>query len=266
MASKSMTRRMADQSSSVREVDDVLPLHHKVYITLRNQLLGGAFPPAQPIPGEHQLSERFGVSRVTIRRTLKRLQDEGLIDRRPGVGTFPVPRIATPKRRHEMSYYDYVSASSRLHEGKLLEFAYVPTPPQVLEADARFGAVVLKVTRLSSLKQHVSHLLHTYLPADIARNISQKEVKNRPMLELLKKHGIAAASSELTISAVAASPDEAGLLEVPVGSPLLQAVRVSHAADGRPIEYNHILSRVDLFAYRFVLDQETGTLRPVKSR
>jgi GntR family transcriptional regulator len=248
-----------------RHRDGILPLHHQLYVALKTRLTNGTFAPDQPIPGEHQLAERFGMSRVTVRRTLKRLEDEGLIDRRPGVGTFPKRPTAAPKRSQHMSYYDYVAASSRLHEGKILEYAHIPTPPFLLEF-AGFGPVVLKLTRLSSLKLHVSHLLHTYVPADIAQNISKKDIKNRSMLELLKKSGIEAATSELTIGATAAGAEEAQLLEVAVGAPLLEAVRVSFAADGQPIEYNHILSRVDLFAYRFVLDQETGTLRPVKSK
>ena len=49
--------------------DDALPLYYQVYLVLRQQLTEGRFTEDQPIPGEEQLRERFGVSRVTIRKT-----------------------------------------------------------------------------------------------------------------------------------------------------------------------------------------------------
>ena len=65
-----------------------LPKYHQVYLVLREQLHEGKF--AQGLPGELSLMSQFGVARVTVRRALQQLAQEGLISREPGRGTRPV--------------------------------------------------------------------------------------------------------------------------------------------------------------------------------
>ena len=85
------TKAKSANKSSSRGVaaDRLVPLHHQVYMMLRRRLLEGVYPADKPLPGEHRLAEEFEVSRVTIRRTLARLGNEGLVTRRRGSGTFP---------------------------------------------------------------------------------------------------------------------------------------------------------------------------------
>ena len=65
-----------------------LPKYHQIYLVLREQLHEGRF--SQGMPGELALMRQFGVARVTIRRALSQLVDEGLITREPGRGTRPL--------------------------------------------------------------------------------------------------------------------------------------------------------------------------------
>ena len=62
-----------------------LPKYHQVYLVLREQLHEGKF--AQGLPGELALMQQFAVARVTVRRALAQLAQEGLISREPGRGT-----------------------------------------------------------------------------------------------------------------------------------------------------------------------------------
>ncbi len=70
----------------------VTPLYHQVYVALRQKIRDGLMDMDQPLPGENQLAGEFGVSRVTIRKALANLELEGLITKRPGIGSFPVPQ------------------------------------------------------------------------------------------------------------------------------------------------------------------------------
>ncbi len=67
------------------------PKHRQVYHYLRQQLAAGAFPPGERLPTERELVERFGVSRPTVIHALRDLEQEGLLERRRGAGTFPRP-------------------------------------------------------------------------------------------------------------------------------------------------------------------------------
>jgi len=192
---------------------------------------------------------------------LDRLDRERLIERRHGVGTFPIRQLTESPPQSEMSYYDYIAASSHTYDDELLEFLYLPTPQFLNEIDSRFGAVVLKIVRVASAKRLPLHILRTYVPGDIAEHVSRRALGNKTVLELLKKKGIVPLASELKIGAIAADTDEAQHLDVTVGAPLVHAIRISRLDDGRAIEYNQMLSVADRFGYRFSFDWRVGTVR-----
>lgn len=246
---------------SARAADSVLPLHHQLYLSLRQQLLDKAFPLDQPLPGELRLAEDFGVSRVTLRRTLDRLQKEGLIDRRHGIGTFPVHRPATNMKGSGRSYGEHVYSKSRQFHHELVEFEYIPTPHHLDAADDKFGPVVLKTVRVSYIRKQPAHLIIGFTPGRLGHLIDRKTLSNRPLMDILQRSGIAIEQTQLLISASAADAVEATRLGVPIGSPLIRSDRIS-THQGRPVDHDLILSRPDTFRYSFVSDEENGTFRP----
>ncbi|SEI26976.1 GntR family transcriptional regulator [Paraburkholderia hospita] len=66
-----------------------LPKYHQIYLVLREQLQEGRFDD-EGMPGEHLLAEQFSVARITIRKAMEMLVADGLVTRRPGVGTWPL--------------------------------------------------------------------------------------------------------------------------------------------------------------------------------
>jgi GntR family transcriptional regulator len=248
-------QRAASHSSAVR------PLHHRIYIVLRRRLVEGVYPIDRPMPGEQQLAEDFRASRVTIRRVLDRLDEDGLIERRRGVGTFPTRSQVPAAPQPEISFNEYIAASSHAYDDELLEYKYLPTPSFLGNIDAGFGPAVLKIVRVAFAKGIPLHILRTYVPGDIAEHVSRRALGNKTVLELLKEKGIVPQDSELRIGAISADTDEARHLNVAVGAPLVHAIRVSRLTDGRAIEYNQMLSVADLFGYRFSFDWRTGAVR-----
>ena len=63
--------------------------------TLRKEIVDGVYPVGSQLPTEHELCERFAVSRYTVREALRRLRDDNLVASRPRAGTLVVPRPAT---------------------------------------------------------------------------------------------------------------------------------------------------------------------------
>jgi GntR family transcriptional regulator len=240
--------------------NSILPLHHQLYISLRQRLLDGSFSPGKALPGELKLAEEFGVSRVTLRRTLDSLQNEGLIVRKQGVGTFPGD-VATVQPKRGASYGEHVYHISRQVRHELLEFDYIPTPHFLNPAPDKFGPVVLKTVRIGFVRKDPVHLIIGYTPGRLGQLIDRTKLANRPIMEILQKNGIAIDQTELQISASAADPVEATRLGIPIGSPLIRSDRISWSA-GKPVDHDLILSRPDMFRYCFISDEQTGTLRP----
>ena len=77
---------------------EAVPLHAEVATLLRNQILSGSLPSGAQIPPLRELSEDLGVARMTVRQAMDTLEDEGLIERFAGRGTF-VRQIALPERQ-----------------------------------------------------------------------------------------------------------------------------------------------------------------------
>ena len=74
-----------------------LPKYHQIYLVLREQLQEGRFDD-EGMPGEHLLAEQFSVARITIRKAMEMLVADGLVTRRPGVGTWPLRAAAGKKQ------------------------------------------------------------------------------------------------------------------------------------------------------------------------
>ena len=230
----------------------LLPLHHRIYMLLRRRLLEGVFPRALPLPGEHQLAAEFKVSRETVRRVLDRLAQEGLVDRKHGVGTFPATTSdSAVADGRTMSYYDFIALSSHRYEDELLEFAVVATPAEVQRAGADFGATTLKVSRLRRKAGQPEHIVDSYVPTALATHVTRATLGNKTVLEILQKQGIEAETSEMWISAVAADSLEAEHLRVEIGAPLVHATRVSRDERGKAIEFSRFHSVAERFGYRF---------------
>ena len=74
------------------------PLHHQIFLVLRDQILSGRYASSQLLPTEDELTRMFGVSRITVRTALAKLKESGLIERRQGVGTFIRDQCLKPIR------------------------------------------------------------------------------------------------------------------------------------------------------------------------
>jgi len=238
-----------------------LPLYHRMYMVLREQILEGAFDPDTPMPSENELARAFKVSRITVRRALEKLEREGMIRRRRGRGTFPVRRAARPAelRTSITGLLENLLAMGLSTEVQLIDFRYVGASEDVAEKlSVPVGSPVQKAVRVRKIKgQPMSHLT-TWIPEDIGRKYAQDDLAAEPLLVLLENAGIKVASADQTITARLADAAVAGLLDIPAGSPLLAVKRVVFDQEDRPVEYIQALYRPDVYEYRLTMSRKTS--------
>jgi GntR family transcriptional regulator len=197
---------------------------------LRRRLEGGQFGTARLLPSESELSEQYAASRVTVRRALEVLRDEGLVDSRQGFGWF----VATDPLRQTLGRLGTIERQLA-DEGvestrRVLDFRFVPAPPrvrQVLGCDT-----VLRVRRLNLADGEPFALVTVWCPEVYGAELSRGDVERSPFYELL---GIPLGGATQTIGAAAASVDDARLLQVPAGSPLLRCERTTRSAGGEAV-------------------------------
>jgi GntR family transcriptional regulator len=231
----------------------VTPLYHQMYLVLAGQIRAGDFDPAQPMPGEHQLAARFGVSRVTVRRTLAQLELEGLVVRRHGVGTFPAARPSRMQDRYSIGGLKDPAEAGGRAAIVTLDVAAVPAPAHVAAA---FGSAdpVLRILRQRAVgRGEPFTLLTTWLPADRAAVLSRRQLQSAQTLDALEAAGVVVVRAEQSVSAQAADDRVAGLLRVPVGTPLLAMSTLFGDGGGVPVALFEALYRPDRYEYRLAM-------------
>nr|WP_232372520.1 GntR family transcriptional regulator [Acuticoccus mangrovi] len=228
----------------------------KVYLLLRDQIATGDLPAGSRLPGEPSLAVDFNVSRVTIRRALARLAEEGMVERRAGSGTFV--KGEKPKVHAVIAdvanVFGHLIEMGRSTDVRLLSFEYM-RPPEVVR-DALHLAVdeqVQRSTRVRLVDGVAFSYLTAYVPERIGRVYSEADLAQMPLLELMERTGLRSEEARQEISAVLAGPDVAEALDVDVGAPLVSLTRVVYGPQEQGMEYLHALYRPDRYTLQMDL-------------
>ncbi|MBI3148189.1 MAG: GntR family transcriptional regulator [Betaproteobacteria bacterium] len=242
-----------------RDANQILPvpMYHQIYLVLREQILEGRFDPDQPLPSEHQLSAHFGVSRVTLRGALERLEEDGLISRQRGRGTFALMERRGEVRRAEISGLLANLLSLGLKTTvRVVDFELVQAPGDVADAlQVSPGAEVQKAVRVRSYRGEPFSHLTTFVPQEIGRHFGRKELGGKPMLALLEESGVKVSAATQWIGAKLADSVVAPLLGIELGSPLLSVTRVARDTHRQPVQLLRGLYRPDRYQYEMQLSR-----------
>jgi GntR family transcriptional regulator len=230
-------RRRADRA---RQVADVL----------RRQVLSGTFT-GGTLPAESRLAEDFGVSRNAVRAALDLLRTEGLVERVPGVGTV----VAEPKFPHGLDHLLGLAEVMRGHGDVTNEVRTtgIVTPPGPIAARLAVpaGTRVVYIERVRRLGGLPLSLDLTYLSLDIGTPLLGEDLVNNDIFGLIERFtGDSLGLAEVTIEAINADQHSAAVLETPPGTALLMVERLTHLADGRPVDLEYIRFRGDRLAMR----------------
>jgi GntR family transcriptional regulator len=243
-----------------------LPKYHQIYLVLREQLHDGKF--AQGVPGELALMQQFSVARVTVRRALAQLAQEGLISREPGRGTRALAPLSAAKTQTIASKSQRAQLTGLLENlvtmglrttVKVLSVQRVPAPAEVAQAlQLNAGDGVQKAQRVRHTKEGPLSHITTWVPDAIAQNFGRKELAQKPILMLLEESGVKVGRAEQSISAKLADANMAQHLDVAIGSALLAVKRLIYDTDDRPIQWLHGLYRPDRYEYHMQLSRVGG--------
>jgi GntR family transcriptional regulator len=239
-------------------------LHRQVYLVLRHRLLGGSFAAGAQLPTEPDLCLQFGVSRITLRRAVADLVEEGLLERVQGRGTFVTARAGSQPPAGARGYVEETRALSSDTTLKVLEFENLPAPAWVADRLALMpGEPVQRSVRVRLRHGVPVVLLTAWVPRRWSETMTRAELARRPLHELLTERGVRFGRVLQEIGAGLADPLQAQRLEVTVGAPLLLVDRVVHDADGAPVEYVGVALTPE--RSRFVFDTPAELVQQVGS-
>ncbi|KWX03204.1 Transcriptional regulator [Carbonactinospora thermoautotrophica] len=237
---------------------------------LRRAITAGEYRPGQALPSESQLAQQFGLNRTTINKAIRQLVAEGLVVVEHGRGSYvreqrPVIHISAdyvtrgadgwPTWTSELAR-EGLSGSQRIREVSVID------PPTEIAGRLGLedGEQVVVRRRLLLIEDEPVQLADSYYPARIA---ADTELARRAKMRggengALERLGIQLGFVDEEVSARMPTPDEAGLLKIPQGTPVLRHVRVTYDRDGRPVAVMAAVMAADRFTMRYRLPTSTG--------
>ena len=198
--------------------------------------------------------QRFGVARMTVRQAMDALVSEGLLERMPGRGTF----VARPRRRvgRLTSFTEDMERRGMLAESQTLLARREQAGPGVAKAlGITHGDAVIHWKRLRYADNSPMCIEDAYLNEVLLPGFLQSAMPTS-LFDALAARGLRPTWAEDSITSDRASVDEAGLLQVATGSPVLLVARRALAGE-KPVEVSRSAYRADRFTLWVQLGEET---------
>jgi GntR family transcriptional regulator len=197
---------------------------------LRTRVEAGEFGTGRVLPSESDLSASYDASRVTVRKALEVLRDEGLVSSRQGFGWFVAADPVRQSLGRLGTIEQQLADSGAQPERRIVGFGFVKAPRRAREVLGE--ETVLRVVRLNLADGEPFAKVTVWCPETLGSGFSRDDLERRSFLDLLD---VPLGGATQTIGAGACSKADAELLGVPEGSPVLVAERVTRDAGGRAV-------------------------------
>jgi len=206
------------------------------------------------LSSEHELAEQHGLSRATVRHALDELEHDGWIYRQKGVGSF------APVRRFEQDLTQLVSTTEDMRQRgwslltRVLSLQPLPAATHVARAlELSSGAPVYELCRLRLVDDVPISVQTAYLPAALCPRLEENDLAASLYRLLESRYGLRLWSGRETLCARGATEREARLLDIPEGTPVMYAERITYAATGVAVEYLEAVWRGDRYDFKVTL-------------
>lgn len=195
--------------------------------------------PGERLDGEHELCQRYDVSRTVVRQALQELEHEGVVRREKGRGTFlNDPRSSRGIGGALVGTFEDIQGSAGEQRSHVVRKSVVAASPQVaLDLRVNPGESVVEIERIREVDGIPWAFTRTQLPLDVGRLLLDVELEDVSLFGILERDfGIRFERASRSVEAEIASEQIASALNVPVGSAVLVMRSISFDGEARPIE------------------------------
>lgn len=229
-----------------------VPLYYQVSTRLERAICDGDIPAGARLENEVAIAQRLGVSRATARRSIQALVDKGLLVRRRGIGT-QVVQGQVPRPLELSSLYDELKETDRAPATRVLLHEVLPaTGPIAEKLRVPEGDDVLHIRRLRTSDGGPVAILENYLPGGFL-DLSAGELAAQGLYQLFRARGVAIRVANQAVGARLVDAEEADLLGITPGDPVLTMECIAFDDSGDVVEYGTHCYRPDLYAFETTL-------------
>jgi GntR family transcriptional regulator len=244
-----------NQLHAAKDSERYSPIYIQLANRIRRSITDGGIGAGDALPPERELCSLFGASRVTVRKALALLIDEGLLTRRQGSGTFVTPRIQAPG--------SYLSSFSEDAEARgdtadtiwIMRMLDAPNSEEAALLEISEHSQVVRLSRVRMAGGEPLAIENALVPASMLPPI--EDIGPSLYVALGKKNN-RPVSGQQKIRAALATPQEASLLSIDEGSEILRIERLTRRADGTAVELTRSAYRGE--RYEFVSELRQGQI------
>jgi GntR family transcriptional regulator len=235
------------------DVDHRLPLYHRLRDQIALQIAQNVWKPGEAIPTEAELAAKYKMAIGTVRRAIQTLVDDGLVERSQGKGTF----VRRPSFDTSLFRFLRLHGQGGRHEvpeSRILSRESLTGPSEVTKAlQLPAGEQVIRLSRLRSMAGRPVLCEEIWLPKTrfapfLAMALEDIGPLLYPLYEQICGEIVASAKETLTVEAVCS--DDAKLLGLGLGTPIVIIERVAFGYDQKPIEWRRSRAPASTFRYQ----------------
>lgn len=241
-------------------LQDGIPRHAQISQWLRTEIEQGRFSPNEKLPSENELCKMFEVSRVTVRKALQTLENEQLIYRSQGLGSFVGDLRPRQWLLHLTDFEEDMRKAGMEAVSRVIRQTVEPVPERVASLlRLHEGDKVLRLVRLRLGDGQPIALDITWLPLFYGQLINGYDLEKETIFRILERdYDIPVQKGFYRIQAENADARVAEYLQVEPGRALLLMDRLSLTTGDKPVYYQKRYIRSDRMMYELVADRGDG--------
>jgi len=242
------------------DTNSKIPLYHQIKQNIRQLIDEKILDSGNSLPAERELAVHYGVNRLTVRRAIGELVNEGILKRKRGVGTF----ISNPKLTQNMKrvngFNERVQETGRIPSAKILSFEELPAPVNIArKLSAQSEESVYKLIRLRYVDGEPVMLQTAWLLKKYYPGLDQYDLSKNGLYQVLsEKYNSYPVESDETLEPVILTEYEQQMLESRPNTPGLFVESVTKDQNGKVAEFCTSIVRGDRCRYYFHISRATG--------
>ena len=226
------------------------PRYRQLYQHIRDAIRSGVLEPDTLLPPEREMAAQADVSRVTIRKTVAALVEDGLVRQRQGSGTY-VRADREPRLQQSLSslvsFTETMAMRGYTSSSEVLEALTVaPTPTETVALGISGSGRVSRIKRLRIADPGPLAIEVSSVPEDVLPDATVVDIS---LYHVLRQNGFNLVRAIQRVTAENLSEQDAELLRLPHGTAALRIDRTGYLANGRPVEFTTGLYRSDVYDF-----------------